>query len=435
MNAVERDDDVDEACVVVVDPWSSGATLAPALRAAGFRPMAVVNPTVPRSIWASTFRPSDFDAVIPYEPPLETFAARLAALDPAYVLAGAESGVELADRLAAILTPDLANVPELTTARRHKALMGEAVAAAGLPHIRQVCTDDVETVADWIAANDLSGAPLVLKPPKSSGTDGVVKVEPGGEWRGAFLRLLGRRNQLGGVDDQVLVQEFAEGEEYVVNTFSAGGRHTVTDICRYQKARSAEQFAIYEAMDFLPYEGDVQRRLVPYALAVLDALGIRFGPAHMEIMLTADGPRLIEVGARMCGSIHYPEFGRTATGESQLERIVRYCCGDRDIRPDYTLRRHLRVTFLVAATAGIVRNAEVFEAIPLLASYHVGAAHVENGEWVPKTTDLFTALGMVSLAHDDEAQVLADYATIRGWEADLVIEEPDEERALAGVAS
>jgi hypothetical protein len=155
----------------------------------------------------------------------------------------------------------------------------------------------------------------------------------------------------------------------------------------------------------------------------------------MELMHTDDGPRLIEVGARMCGSIHYPEFGRTATGESQLERIVRYCCGDRDIRPDYTLRRHLRVTFLVARTPGIVRNAEVFDGIPQLASYHVGAVHVENDAWVPRTTDLFTALGMVSLAHDDEEQVLADYATIRRWEADLVIEEAHTELALAGVAS
>jgi hypothetical protein len=42
---------------------------------------------------------------------------------------------------------------------------------------------------------------------------------------------------------------------------------------------------------------------------------------------------------------------------------------------------------------------------------------------------------MVSLAHPDPAQVLADYATIRAWEADLVIEDPDAEWALAGVAS
>lgn len=435
MNAVERDEALDGRCVVVVDPWSSGATLAPALRAAGFRPVAVVNPTVPRSIWASTFRPDDFDAVYRYEAPLDAFAARLSALDPSHVLAGAESGVELADALAAILTPALANVPALTAARRDKALMGEAVAAAGLPHIRQICTDDVEAVAAWISANELSGSSLVVKPPKSSGTDGVVKVDAGGDWRGAFLHLLGRRNQLGGIDDRVLVQEFAEGEEYVVNTFTTGGRHTVTDICRYQKPRSAEQFAIYEAMDFLPYEGEAQRQLVPYAFAVLDALGIRFGPAHMELMLTADGPRLIEVGARMCGSIHYPHFGRTATGESQLERIVRSCGGDGDIRADYVLRRHLRVTFLVARTCGVVRNAEVFDRLPGLASYHVGDLHVANGAWVPKTTDLFTALGMVSLAHPDPAQVLADYATIRAWEADLVIEDPDAEWALAGVAS
>ena len=36
---------------------------------------------------------------------------------------------------------------------------------------------------------------------------------------------------------------------------------------------------------------------------MLDALGIRFGPAHTEVMLTATGPVLVESGARMHGSV------------------------------------------------------------------------------------------------------------------------------------
>ena len=46
-----------------------------------------------------------------------------------------------------------------------------------------------------------------------------------------------------------------------------------------------------------------QSNLVEYVCEALDAIGIQYGPAHTEVMLTADGPVLIEVGARPQGAI------------------------------------------------------------------------------------------------------------------------------------
>ena len=58
---------------------------------------------------------------------------------------------------------------------------------------------------------------------------------------------------------------------------------------------------------------------------MLDALGIRFGPAHTEVMLTATGPVLVESGARMHGSVPDEIVDRctpshqTLTAEAYLE--------------------------------------------------------------------------------------------------------------------
>lgn len=41
--------------------------------------------------------------------------------------------------------------------------------------------------------------------------------------------------------------------------------------------------------------------LVPYARGVLDALGIRHGPSHGEVMLTKTGPCLVEMNCRTHG--------------------------------------------------------------------------------------------------------------------------------------
>ena len=45
----------------------------------------------------------------------------------------------------------------------------------------------------------------------------------------------------------------------------------------------------------MPCAGPKERVLVEYAFATLDALGWQWGPAHIELMSTVDGPRLIEV--------------------------------------------------------------------------------------------------------------------------------------------
>jgi biotin carboxylase len=52
-------------------------------------------------------------------------------------------------------------------------------------------------------------------------------------------------------------------------------------------------------------------------MRVLDALGIRFGPAHTELMLTKEGPLLIEIGARLDGS-DAPIIGERAYGINQI---------------------------------------------------------------------------------------------------------------------
>src|SRR5262249_15389816 len=61
-----------------------------------------------------------------------------------------------------------------------------------------------------------------------------------------------------------------------------------------------------------------------YVRDVLTALGIRYGPAHTEVMLTAAGPCLIETGARLNGA-DAPELCRDCTGQDQVALTVEAC--------------------------------------------------------------------------------------------------------------
>ena len=53
----------------------------------------------------------------------------------------------------------------------------------------------------------------------------------------------------------------------------------------------------------LPGDDNLAEALFGYASRALDALGIRCGPAHFELMWIDGGPLLVEVGARLHGRL------------------------------------------------------------------------------------------------------------------------------------
>lgn len=407
--------------VVIVDPFSSGGLFAPAFAQVGVPTVAVLSSAVP-AVYASSFQAPDYAKVIDGRGMApEALAGRLAGLGPRCVLPGTETGVELADLLAAMLTPELANDPDTAQARRHKYAMATAAASAGLPIVRQVCTNDPEVVRDWIDRDGLAASDLVIKPPKSAGTDGVRRIPAGGDWEAAFRAQLGATNFWGIRNDQMLLQEYISGTEFVVDSFSHDGRHTITDVCRYRKVDNGTQMAVYDSMEWLPPDHEVVAELVAYAKGVLDAVGLRFGSAHVEIMLTERGPRLIELNARPHGG-GQPRFCRVATGSSQVDRTVSYFTGGPPLPDSYELRTHVMVVFLIASRGGVVGDIADLERLADLPSHHYSQLAIGPGDRIEPTRDLLStlALGFVVLANDSRSRLLEDYAAIRRTEAGFV---------------
>jgi biotin carboxylase len=301
--------------------------------------------------------------------------------------------------------------------------MAAAVAAAGLPIIRQISAADPAEVDGWLSAAGLSGHDLVIKPPRSASTDGVVRVPAGRDWRAEFDAQLGRPNQWGVVNDRMLVMEYVSGTEYVVDTFSTDGVHTITAVTRYTKIDNGPYIAVYDSMEWLaPDEPEIET-LAEYTRGVLDAVGMRFGAGHVELMLTDRGPLLIELNARPHGGGN-PPLTRFATGDGQVDRTVRAVAGTGTLPRGYQLHRHQMAVFLISRSTGVVTNAEVLDGVRDLPSYHSATLHVHNGQRLDVTRDLLhtLSLGFVVLAHASRAQLLSDYHEVRRMESALVLE-------------
>jgi hypothetical protein len=392
--------------------------LAPELRRKGCSVVAVISRREVLDLFATSYDPDAFDAVLHFDGDLAGLSARLERYQPSFVIPGTESGVELADQLAALVTPSLANDPALIAARTNKFHMVERVRSQGLAVIRSVCSSDASQIERWIDDNQLHDRYIVLKPPASAGTDAVTKMLGRGPWRSVFDQMLGQKNRLGRSNDAILAQEFIDGDEYVFDTFSHDGHHTLTNLCKYKKVQNQGFIAVYDRMDFLPYDHGAHGQTRAYVHAVLDALGIRNGPAHTEVIIGADGPRLVETGARMHGGGH-PRYCRLCTSDSQLDRLVGYYTERIRPRDGFELQRRLAVVFLITRASGRLRNPELLARIPELPScYELHCSYVP-GSHAPMTRDLFSLLGFAVLCHHDQAQIERDYQTIKRIEADL----------------
>ncbi len=168
--------------------------------------------------------------------------------------------------------------------------------------------------------------------------------------------------------------------------------------------------------------------MVPYVEAVLDALGIRYGPAHTEVMLTDTGPVLVESGARMHGSVPDDTVDRctpshqTLTAEAYLEpeSILR-----RAQKP-YELAAGAYCVMLISKHEGRIASAEGLRQIEALPSFAGTISMLGPGDRLKRTVDLFSCPGIIYLVDPDRDRLKADYDRIRELDAEGAVFELEE---------
>jgi hypothetical protein len=414
---------------VIVDAYSTGAALAPRFAAAGVATLHVQSRPDPPPFYARSFRAHDFVDNVVHDGDLDATLAALAPHTPDFVLVGAEIGVPLADALAERLGLP-GNGTALSRARRDKHAMAEAVRAAGLDAGEQIRTGSAQEAIAWAAAR--GDWPVVVKPLDSAGTEGVTFCEDAEQIAAAFEAGIGRPNALGGANAELLVQEELRGTQYFTDSISWDGVHHVSEIWRSRKQLVHGTCEMYDYEDLLEPRGPEQDEVAAYVRGVLDALGIRYGSAHTELVMTARGPVLIECGARMQGTILDRVVDRctpshvTVTVDAYLDpsSVAR-----RAAQPQ-PLRERARVVTLISQHEGriaAVRHDEL-EKLP---SYAGAVALLSPGDRIARTFDLFTSPGTVYLVAPDEPRLAEDYARLRELEQTGRLFEVEPEGELA----
>ncbi|MBI1862054.1 MAG: ATP-grasp domain-containing protein [Deltaproteobacteria bacterium] len=400
-------------CVIIVDGYSTGNLLAPEFRKLGMVPLHVQ--TTPE-IWPLlqlTYKKEDYDHHFAFQGDLARLASELAPCTPTAVLPGTETGVELADQLGEALGCPTNGI-RFSEARRNKFLMIEAVGHAGLKVARQTRAHDAKELVTWVKAQGLRK--IVVKPLKSAGTDSVATCFTEDEIRAACERILGRPNQLGLLNEEVLAQEFLEGTEYALDIVSRDGVDCFSAIWRYHKKAIPGNHFVFDRDELVPCDDETGQILCEYARKVLKALAITIGPSHAEVMLTPDGPALVEIGTRLNGVLN-PALCERCVGFGQLDLTIDcYTNPDRfhqKAATPYKLKEHAASVFLLSDRVGVVRSVPGEKRIAGLDSYSSMRLRAKPGYQLKPTIDFYTHPGWVTLIHPQAETLEEDRHTIR----------------------
>lgn len=403
-----------QRAVAVVDADGIGSHLPGALARQGLGCVVVRSDTPDAGFARDADGAGSYDVV--HTGDVSATAAALRGRGVDFVVAGTESGVLLADALSAALgTPG--NGMSRPTARRDKYAMAQAVAAAGLATAASLVTGSPAELRAWVRQR--GEWPVVLKPRASAGTDQVHFCHSAEQVDAAFAAISAATDRYGGRNTTVLAQQYLHGEEYFVNTVSRDGVHHVVEVWRYHKSLIAGTVPMYDYEEPVPADAPGVRQVAAYALAVLDALEIRNGAAHTEVMLTADGPVLVECAARP-GGAHAPDVVSRCLGTNQIDLLARVIARPGELAdgtlPRYRIGTPLRYVSLISHVDGVVPDAARLAPVRALPSFTELVLAAPEGSPVRPTVDLSSSPGYVYLSAPDAAQVEADYRRLRELE-------------------
>jgi hypothetical protein len=228
-------------------------------------------------------------------------------------------------------------------------------------------------------------------------------------------------NVFGSANQTAIVQEALTGPEYYVNTVSIDGVHLIAETWRYTKSRTPQGSPLFDFEEPADLTAPDVETVHDYVRRALDALGVRHGAAHSEIVLTARGPLLIDPAARLGGGV-LPWVAEKFLGYSHAGLLA-----ESIVSPAEALARAgripepwpvpIRYVSLINRRAGTVLPSPTWagflEALPsAVAVAPVAGAGME----LPVTHDLGTAPGFVYLSAAGQAEIERDCSAIREWE-------------------
>jgi biotin carboxylase len=307
------------------------------------------------------------------------------------VVSYTDSYQHIASEIAQSLQVHCVVDPEVVRTAVDKYSMRKVLARAGVPQCRFAFARGRAEIVDAVRE---VGMPCIVKPVAGKASIGIAKIEAQQDIEKA-LDWVGAKH----VDQGVVVEQFMEGPEFSVEAISVNGEHRMVALT--MKYKDPETFVEIGHVIPAPVEVSVKVSIEDYVGNALTALGFKNLPSHTEIILTPEGPRIVETHTRLAGD-HIIDLARYSCNVDLYTLSARQSIG-------------MDISDLIPAPIIPARAAAIWYASPSSTAEQilVDVAGIEQARSVPGVEALEILKrtgepgGMVTHSHDRVAYAIA----------------------------
>ncbi|MFN0602901.1 ATP-grasp domain-containing protein [Facklamia hominis] len=229
----------------------------------------------------------------------------------------------------------------------------------------------------------------IVKPVDSSGSRGVELVDRTNSNNLQNIYNYVKNESRTGA---LIIEGFMEGNEISVETFSENGKVNfiqITDKITTGPPHFVEMGHIQPAN----LTTDDISKIKSLVIDALKALNINFGPSHTEIMMTKNGPKIIEIGARLGGDYITSDLVPLSTGVDLTKAVID---GALDREVDLTVKKQdASAVLFFKSKKGIINNIVGISILEKMSEVQSFKFYYKNGDYVTDTTSSSSRLGHI----------------------------------------
>lgn len=279
----------------------------------------------------------------------------------------------------------------------NKTAMRRALGECGIPIPVYYKVTNEEEFFEAVYKLRNCGYKIIVKPADNSGSRGVSFIS---EYTNEKLKAIYKYSKLFSHSGELVVEEFMEGPEVSVETLSVGGEYHIIQITD-KLTTGAPCFVEMGHSQPSQLDKKIQDAIKMVTIAANEAIGITNGPSHTEIKVTSEGPKIVEIGARLGGDNIATHLVPLSSGINMVEACIKLSLGE---TPDfeYELNAGSAIRYL-PQTSGIVKNIIGIEKARMISGVKEITIIPDIGEMIEEVKSSSARMGyVISQGNDAE---------------------------------
>ena len=206
-----------------------------------------------------------------------------------------------------------------------KAAMRNALKQYGVPIPAFYSVSSESEFQEAIQKLRSRGCQCIAKPADNSGSRGIDLID---DYSKENLKKVYAYSKKFSRNGLVMVEEYMTGPEVSVETLTVDGKCHVIQITD-KLTTGAPYFVEMGHSQPSGFSDEVKEKIAAVAVAANHAVGITDGPSHTEIKVTEQGPKIVEIGARLGGDNITTDLVPLSTGVDMVECCIRLALGEK----------------------------------------------------------------------------------------------------------